>query len=69
VIGARSRSFRALVRLIERLPVVPLPPLAALPDAADRRARRDRLSDRRGATTAASVARFDIGGPEVLSYA
>ena len=26
VIGARSRSFRAIVRLIERLPVIPLPP-------------------------------------------
>ena len=26
VVGARSRSFRAIVRLIERLPVLPLPP-------------------------------------------
>ena len=26
VIGARSRSFRFLVRLVERMPVIPLPP-------------------------------------------
>src|SRR5918997_1864518 len=29
VIGARSRSFRFLVRLVERMPVIPLPPWSA----------------------------------------
>ena len=43
VIGARSRSFRFLVRLVERVPVMPLPGLARQPHAADRRARRARL--------------------------
>ena len=42
VIGARSRSFRLLVRLVERMPVLTLAGVAALPHAADRRARRDR---------------------------
>ena len=51
VIGARSRSFRAIVALIERLPVVPLPPGGAfarsqsmnatrLPTSPPRRTRR-----------------------------
>ena len=43
VIGARSRSFRFLVRLIERLPVLALPAWRAQPHAADRRPRRARL--------------------------
>jgi uncharacterized protein YbjT (DUF2867 family) len=68
VIGARSRSFRALVRLIERLPVVPLPPW--------RRHRtqpideRDAIAYLIAAAAAAGVGggAFDIGGPEVLSY-
>ncbi|HVC85619.1 MAG TPA: NAD(P)H-binding protein [Solirubrobacteraceae bacterium] len=68
VIGARSRSFRALVRLIERLPVVPLPPW--------RRYRtqpideRDAIAYLTAAAAAAGVggSAFDIGGPEVLSY-
>ena len=69
VIGARSRSFRALVRLIERLPVLPLPPW--------RRYRTQPIDDRDaiGYLVAAASApgevgghAFDIGGPEVLSY-
>jgi uncharacterized protein YbjT (DUF2867 family) len=68
VIGARSRSFRALVRLIERLPVVPLPPW--------RRYRtqpideRDAIAYLIAAATTPGVGggAFDIGGPEVLSY-
>ena len=68
VIGARSRSFRALVRLIERLPVVPLPPW--------RRYRTQPIDERdaiayliaAAADPAAGGRAFDIGGPEVLSY-
>ena len=68
VIGARSRSFRALVRLIERLPVVPLPPW--------RRYRTQPIDERdaiayliaAAATPGVGGGAFDIGGPEVLSY-
>jgi uncharacterized protein YbjT (DUF2867 family) len=68
VIGARSRSFRAIVRLIERLPVIPLPPW---------RRHRTQPIDERDATAylvAAAAApgvggrAFDIAGPELLSY-
>jgi uncharacterized protein YbjT (DUF2867 family) len=69
VVGARSRSFRAIVSLIERLPVVPLPPW--------RRNRtqpideRDTIAYLAAAATALDVGgrAFDIAGPEVLSYA
>jgi uncharacterized protein YbjT (DUF2867 family) len=69
VVGARSRSFRAIVSLIERLPVVPLPPW--------RRNRtqpideRDTIAYLAAAATAVDVGgrAFDIAGPEVLSYA
>ena len=47
VVGARSRSFRFLVRLIERLPVLALPAWRAQPHAADRRPRRARVPGRR----------------------
>ena len=46
VIGARSRSFRFLVRLIERLPVLAAARLAREPHAADRRPRRARVPAR-----------------------
>jgi uncharacterized protein YbjT (DUF2867 family) len=68
VIGARSRSFRLLVRLVERLPVLTLP--------AWRRYRTQPI-DARDVTelllAAASVPALagrtlDIGGPEVLTY-
>ena len=69
VIGARSRSFRAIVRLIERLPVIPLPPW--------RRYRtqpideRDAIAYLVAAAAASGVGgrAFDIAGPELLSYA
>jgi uncharacterized protein YbjT (DUF2867 family) len=68
VVGAHSRSFRFLVRLVERLPVVPLP--------AWRRFRtrpidgRDVLSFLVAAATSEKAAgrSLDIGGPEVLTY-
>jgi uncharacterized protein YbjT (DUF2867 family) len=68
VIGARSRSFRFLVRLVERMPVLALPSW---------RTYRTRPIDARDVTemlaaagTLASVAgrSLDVGGPEVLSY-
>ncbi|MGA2008288.1 MAG: NAD(P)H-binding protein [Solirubrobacteraceae bacterium] len=69
VVGARSRSFRAIVRLIERLPVVPLPPW--------RRFRTQPIDERDAIAYLAAAAHtagvggqaFDIAGPEVLSYA
>jgi uncharacterized protein YbjT (DUF2867 family) len=68
VIGARSRSFRLLVRLVERLPVLALP--------AWRRFRTQPI-DVRDVTemllAAASVGEvagrsLDIGGPQALTY-
>jgi uncharacterized protein YbjT (DUF2867 family) len=70
VIGAHSRSFRFLVRLIERMPVLPLPPW---------RTHRTRPIDARdviamlAAAATATIAvdderSLDIGGPEILSY-
>jgi uncharacterized protein YbjT (DUF2867 family) len=69
VIGARSRSFRFLVRLIERLPVL------ALPAWRDNRTApvdgRDMLEFlARAATVPAALGgSWDIAGPDVLSYA
>ena len=48
VVAARSRSFRFLVRLIERLPVLALPAWRVQPHAARRRPRRARVPRRRG---------------------
>jgi uncharacterized protein YbjT (DUF2867 family) len=70
VIGARSRSFRFLVRLIERMPVL------ALPAWRDNRTApidgRDVLEYLARAATlpAESTGRsWDIAGPEVVTYA
>ncbi|HTR89889.1 MAG TPA: NAD(P)H-binding protein [Solirubrobacteraceae bacterium] len=68
VIGARSRSFRFLVRLIERMPIIALPPW--------RRCRTRPLDGRdlaemlRGAGMLAQAAgrSLDLGGPEIVSY-
>lgn len=68
IIGERSRSFRFLVRLVERLPVLVLPGW--------RRFRTQPIDERdvvemllRCATcTHISRNSFDIGGPDVLSY-
>lgn len=68
VIGARSRSFRFLVRLVERLPVLALPAW---------RENRSRPIDERDVTallvaaaTSAEVSgmALDIAGPDVVSY-
>jgi uncharacterized protein YbjT (DUF2867 family) len=68
VIGAGSRSFRFLVRLVERLPVLAVP--------AWRTRRTDPIDERdmiellaRAATaTEISGQSFDVGGPETVSY-
>ena len=69
VIGARSRSFRFLVRLVERLPVL------ALPAWRDHRTQpvdgRDMLAFLTRAATAPrelSGRSWDIAGPDVMSY-
>ncbi len=68
VIGARSRSFRLLVRLVERLPVLALPPwrrFRTQPIDA-----RDTLELLVAAAHVPAVAghSLDIGGPERLTY-
>jgi len=68
VIGARSRSFRLLVRLVERLPVLALP--------AWRRFRTQPIDARDVTEMLAAAAAvpglagrsLDIGGPDVLTY-
>ena len=69
VIGARSRSFRFLVRLVERMPVL------ALPAWRDHRTApvdgRDMLEFLTRAATAPrelSGRSWDIAGPDVMSY-
>jgi uncharacterized protein YbjT (DUF2867 family) len=68
VIGARSRSFRFLVRLIERIPVLALPAWHTY---------RTRPIDARDVTdmlaaaatvTAVAGSSLDVGGPDILSY-
>jgi uncharacterized protein YbjT (DUF2867 family) len=70
VVGARSRSFRFLVRLVERVPVMPLP---------DWRDHRTAPIDARDVTVYLLAAgtspavdgrlSLDIAGPEVMTYA
>jgi uncharacterized protein YbjT (DUF2867 family) len=68
VIGARSRSFRFLVRLVERVPVLALPAWrdyrTAPIDA------RDMVELLAAAADSPRVGgrSLDIGGPEILSY-
>jgi uncharacterized protein YbjT (DUF2867 family) len=67
VIGARSRSFRLLVHLVERLPVLALPAWRRFRtqpiDARD-------VNEMLAAAASAEVGgrSLDIGGPDVLSY-
>ena len=69
VIGARSRSFRFLVRLVERVPVMPLPAWR------DNRTQpidgRDVIAYLAAAATSDAVGgrvSADIAGPDVLTY-
>jgi uncharacterized protein YbjT (DUF2867 family) len=70
VVGGRSRSFRFLVRLVERVPVMPLPDWrehrTAPIDA------RDVMAYLVAAGTSPAVdgaLSLDVGGPEVMTYA
>ena len=63
VIGARSRSFRLLVRLVERMPVLTLPAWQRFPHPADRRARRDRDARRVPRRARSAGARSRSAGP------
>jgi uncharacterized protein YbjT (DUF2867 family) len=67
VIGSRSRSFRLLVHLLERLPILTLPAWQSLRtrpiDARD-------VTEMLAACATAELPRrsLDIGGPDMLSY-
>jgi uncharacterized protein YbjT (DUF2867 family) len=70
VIGGRSRSFRFLVRLVERVPVMPLP------DWRDHRTAPIDARDVMGYLVASGTSgavdgplSLDIAGPEVMTYA
>ncbi len=69
VVGARSRSFRFLVRLVERMPFM------ALPDWRDNRTRPIDARDVTACLLAAGVSpridgalSLDIAGPDLLTY-
>jgi uncharacterized protein YbjT (DUF2867 family) len=68
VIGARSRSFRFLVRLVERLPVLTLPAWRSFrTQPIDE---RDIIELLTASATTAAVAgcSLDVGGPDILTY-
>ncbi len=68
VIGARSRSFRFLVRLVERVPVMPLPPWTRFrTQPIDGRDMAELLAA--AATSPVAGGRsLDAVGPDILSY-
>ena len=68
VIGARSRSFRFMVRLVERLPVLPYP--AWRNNRTAPVDERDIVEVLARCATALEVAgrRLDVAGPDVVSY-
>ena len=69
VIGARSRSFRFLVRLIERMPVLALPAWRQNRTApVDGRDMLEFLVRAATAPEALSGRSWDIAGPDVMSY-
>ncbi|HEV3000616.1 MAG TPA: NAD(P)H-binding protein [Solirubrobacteraceae bacterium] len=68
VVGARSRSFRFLVRLVERLPVIPLPPWSsARTQPVDG---RDVLAflARAAVVEEAAGRSLDVAGPDALTW-
>jgi uncharacterized protein YbjT (DUF2867 family) len=68
VIGARSRSFRFLVRLVERLPVLAIPAWRTHRTAPiDERDMLELLA-RAAASDAVCGEALDAGGPETLTY-
>src|SRR3954454_5982141 len=69
IIGAQSRSFRFLVRLIERLPALPLPPWREFRTAPiDERDVIAMLVSSAGTEHAAGGPWLDIAAPELLTY-
>jgi uncharacterized protein YbjT (DUF2867 family) len=69
VVGARSRSFRFLVRLIERLPVLALPAWRAnRTQPIDGRDVLDFLVAAAGAPAALAGRSWDIAGPDAMTY-
>jgi uncharacterized protein YbjT (DUF2867 family) len=68
VIGARSRSFRFLVRLVERMPVLAYPAWQSNRTAPIDE--RDIIAMLARAATSQRVAgrRLDVGGPDLVSY-
>jgi uncharacterized protein YbjT (DUF2867 family) len=70
VVGARSRSFRFLVRLIERMPVIALPAWRGNRTAPiDGRDVLEYLARAATAPGALAGRSWDIGGPDVMTYA
>ena len=68
VVGARSRSFRFLVRLVERVPVIPLPPWSRFrTQPIDGRDMLEFLT-RAATVPEAGGGSYDIAGPDVLTY-
>jgi uncharacterized protein YbjT (DUF2867 family) len=68
VIGARSRSFRFLVRLIERLPVLAVPAWHRHRTAPIDERDVVELLARAGESELAAGETLDVGGPDVVSY-
>jgi uncharacterized protein YbjT (DUF2867 family) len=75
VIGARSRSFRFLVRLVERLPVLTLPAWRSFRtapiderDVVEMLAAAATLPAAAGTDSPLAGRSLDIGGPDVFSY-
>jgi uncharacterized protein YbjT (DUF2867 family) len=68
VIGARSRSFRFLVRLIERLPVLAIPAWHRHRTAPVDERDIVELLARAGASEEVSGETLDVGGPDVVTY-
>ena len=68
VVGARSRSFRFLVKLVARVPVIPMPPWTRFrTQPIDGRDVREMLA--RAATEPAVAGQsLDIAGPDVVTY-
>jgi uncharacterized protein YbjT (DUF2867 family) len=70
VVGARSRSFRFLVRLIERMPVMALPAWRENRTAPiDGRDMLEYLARAATAPARLSGRSWDIAGPDVMTYA
>lgn len=68
IIGARSRSFRFLVRLVERLPALPLPPWREFRTAPIDERDVVAMLVAAAETPHAGRLSLDIAGPDLLTY-